>query len=132
MSDTPNEKRKIGRPTKYKPEYCQQLIEHMSEGFSFESFAANVGTSRDVLYDWAKANIDFADAKKQGHDLSLKWWEGVIRAGVCGKIKGFSAAMAIFAMKNKHGWRDVQEIEQHSTQKLEILIDDKRAENYAL
>lgn len=122
----------MGRPSKYKPEFCQQLIAHMAEGFSFESFAANIGTCRDVLYNWCKEYPDFLDAKKRGHDLSLKWWENIIRAGIVGKIKGFSASMAIFAMKNKHGWRDVQEIHEHSTQTLEILIDDARTENYAL
>ena len=38
MFTADKERNPVGRPTKYKPEYCEMLIEHMSEGLSFESF----------------------------------------------------------------------------------------------
>ena len=35
----PAPKRSGGHPTKYQPEYCETLIEHLGAGYSFESFA---------------------------------------------------------------------------------------------
>lgn len=106
-----------GQPTKYRHEYCEQLIKHMSEGLSFESFAGTIGTHRDTLYEWCKVHEKFSDAKKQGRDISLLWWEKIGRAAVAGKVAGFSAAAWIFSMKNKHMWVD----------KTESIIDDRRA-----
>ncbi len=53
---------KMGRPTEYRPEYCQQLITHMAKGGSFESFGADANCHRGTLYDWEAAHPDFADA----------------------------------------------------------------------
>lgn len=52
-----------GRPTLYRPEYCEQLIAHRKQGLSFESFAAVVGVGRNTLYEWEKAHEEFRDAK---------------------------------------------------------------------
>lgn len=64
-----------GRPTKYKPEYCMQLMQHLKLGRSFDSFAAEILVNPDTLYEWAKTNRDFSEAKKIGETLSLKYWE---------------------------------------------------------
>lgn len=53
----------IGRPTRYKKEFCEQLINHMAQGLSFDTFAGVVGVSRDSLYEWAKKFKEFSDAK---------------------------------------------------------------------
>jgi hypothetical protein len=41
-----------GRPTTYKPEYCDAVIEHMAEGASLTSFAASVGAARSTINEW--------------------------------------------------------------------------------
>jgi transposase len=94
-----------GQPTKYRPEYCEQLIEHMRQLHSFESFAANIGTHRDTLYAWCKEHPEFSDAKKQGRAVMLKGMENVGKGLFTGKIKGNVSAW-IFYMKNTTGWRD--------------------------
>ena len=101
----------FGRPTKYKPEFCSMLVKHFAEGYSFESFGAIADCCFDTLHEWVKVYPDFSDAKKQGKPKSLYWWETVGRGGVTGKLKGFNTATWIFNMKNRHGWRDVQEID---------------------
>ena len=88
-----------GRPTKYKPEYCTMLIEHMSSGLSFESFGANVDVCEDTLYEWAKVYPEFSEAKKIARIQCLKFWERIGIAGMSGKIKGFNAAIWIYNMK---------------------------------
>lgn len=104
---TEKTRRSPGQPTKYKAKYCQMLIDHMAKGFSFESFAAEIGTHRDTLYEWTKKHERFSDAHKSGQDQCRKWWERAGHAGMMGKVKNFNASVWIFSMKNRHGWRDM-------------------------
>jgi hypothetical protein len=95
-----------GRPTDYRKEYCELLIEHMGNGLSFESFAAVVNASKQTLYDWAEANPEFLDSKNIAFERSRLFWE---RVGIDIAVKGEGNATAyIFNMKNrfKQEWRD--------------------------
>lgn len=103
---------KWGQPTKYKPEYCDMLIAHMKSGLSFESFSAEIGVHRETLYEWVHAQPAFSDAKKVAYDLNLGFWEKQGVQGLWGdKTLTFNSAVWIFNMKNRHKWRDRQEIE---------------------
>jgi hypothetical protein len=99
-----------GRPSKYKKEYCEQLLEHGKKGLSLETFAGQIGVDRDTLKEWAKKHKEFSAAKKKFEDLSQFVWEQYGIAGMVGKIKGFNAAVWIFNMKNRFSWRDKREI----------------------
>lgn len=99
-----------GRPTDYDPAYCQLVIEHGARGMSFETFGPSVGVHRSTLYAWCDKHPEFQDARKQCQDARAEWWEGVLRAGVLGEIQNFSAAAAIFALKQQ-GWQDKQQLE---------------------
>jgi len=112
---------KRGRPTHYKPEYCEALIEHMAEGKSFESFGADIDCHRQTLYDWCNKHADFAYAKKVGSEKSWKWWEKLVIDQATGKIDG-NATMIIFALKNRFGWHDKQEV-QHTHQLKPSIIE---------
>lgn len=97
----------LGRPSKYDEKYCEMLVDHMAEGYSFESFAAVIDVNRDTLYEWAKVHPVFSDAKKRGFDQSLFVWEKFGIAGLWGsKDSSFNAAVWIFNMKNRHNWKD--------------------------
>lgn len=74
MSDKNN---KGGRPTEYKPEYCDVVIEKMAKGWSKTACAGFIGISRQTLYDWEKANAEFLDAIQIGESLSRVFWEGL-------------------------------------------------------
>lgn len=117
-----------GQPTKYKEEYCQLLIDHMAEGYSFESFAGEVRVDRDTLYEWEKVQKDFSDAKKQGRALQLKANEKLIRD--IAKFGDGNATAAIFILKNCHPkeWRDRRELELQSPKHMtkEELIQEAK------
>lgn len=100
-----------GRPTKYKPEFCEMLIKHMTRGLSFESFAGQCDTHFDSLYEWCKKYPEFSEAKKIGTAKSREVWEMIGINGAVGKIKGFNVVAWIFNMKNRFGWRDQPDIE---------------------
>jgi hypothetical protein len=95
-----------GRPTLYKPEYCQLIVDHMKEGNSVTSFAALVGVVKDTIYEWFKRYPEFADAFKKAKELEELWYEKAGKASMVGKIPNFNSAVYIFHMKNKFGWRD--------------------------
>lgn len=101
----PTEKRHAGQPTKYKPEYCDMLIKHMSKGFSYESFAGVVDVDRDTLYAWEKVQPQFSDSKKKAFAKCMLFWEN---KGILGQDfgKDFNAAVWCFNMKNRFGWKD--------------------------
>lgn len=103
-----------GRPTKYDPKYCQELIEHMKEGYSYESFAGRLGVARSTLYEWEKHHPEFSDTKKTAIELSLYHWEKVGKEGMFmgGKDNPFQASIWVFNMKNRFGWADRKEVDQ--------------------
>lgn len=104
QKSTTRKKRPIGRPDTYRKEYCEMLIAHMAEGYSFESFAANIRSYHEIMYDWCERHPDFLQAKKIGHDLSRKYYEQIGKGLTLGKIPGGSVASWIFIMKNRFSW----------------------------
>lgn len=98
-----------GRPTKYDPAMCQELIDFMAQGYSKEATAAKLGIAKDTLYAWDKKHTEFSDAIKEGEIKSLLFWEKTGMAGMLGKLPGFNSTAWIFNMKNRHKWADKQE-----------------------
>jgi hypothetical protein len=111
-----------GRPTKYKPEYAAMILEHLSGGLSVESFGGIVGVSRASIYQWEIDFPEFSDSIKAGREASYLFWERLGRAAGTGKIPGFNAAVWIFTMKNRFGWRDKTEVEHSGSMTLEQLV----------
>ena len=86
------------------------LIDHMAKGLSFESFAADCNTTKKTLYNWTELFPEFLNAKKRGEEKCRRWWETLGTNLAAGKKKG-NAAVYIFNMKNRFGWRDKIETE---------------------
>lgn len=101
---------RVGRPSKYKPEYCQMLISHMAQGLSFESFAAVIKVNRDTLYEWEKIYPEFSDTKKEALEQCLLFWENLGIKNIINMPEGGSlnSAVWVFNMKNRFKWRDKQ------------------------
>ena len=96
--------------SKYRPEFDALLRAHLSEGYSFGAFAKIAQVNQDTLYKWVKLFPSFREAKEEGTQCGLFFWEGMGIAGAAGKVKNFNVAAWIFNMKNRFGWRDRQEI----------------------
>lgn len=124
----------MARPSKYKKEYCEKLIEHIASGLSFESFAGVVSVTRDCLYKWTEKYPEFLYSKRIAEAKGLLFWEKIGRAGTLGqldKITGksggkFNHISWIFLMKNRFGWRDhVQVSESNSGEVKKIEVSYK-------
>ena len=115
---------RAGRPTKYKEEYCQKLIEHMAEGYSFDSFAGIVEVNIDTLYEWAKVHKDFSDAKNIGTAKSMAWWEKIGRMGMINEIPFFNDRIWRLNMINRFRsqWADGTKNENNDKVKTEIVV----------
>lgn len=102
-------KKKTGRPSDYRPEYCDLLRKHMAKGLSFEAFGGVVDACRQTLYTWCKEHPEFLDTKRRGTLKGQLFWE---EAGIAGLWHGgeggqnFNSSVWIFNMKNRFGWRD--------------------------
>jgi transposase len=92
--------------SKYKPEYCQKLIDHMSEGDSFESFAVRVDVSRGTLYEWLKVHPDFFNAKEKASERCEKWWVDLGKRHAQDSVAGYT-----FMMKARFGWKETSAVE---------------------
>lgn len=108
------------RPSKYKAQYCGQLIDHMAGGLSFESFAGVIEVGRATVYRWLDDYEDFRDAKEKGEAKSLLFWERMGVDGSCGRIKGFNAMSYQFNKKNRFNWKDKQEVSGPNNEPVQI------------
>lgn len=64
-----------GRPTKYLPEYCDQVNAHMADGASLTSFAAEIDVARATINLWMAAQPEFMEACARAKAKSAAWWE---------------------------------------------------------
>ena len=97
-----------GRPTKYKPKYCEIAIELGGRGLSRTHIACEFGTTKDVLADWEQSYPEFSSAMGIARELSEKWW---IDKGTEGMLAGpgsFNAAIwsRSMAARFPETWRE--------------------------
>lgn len=142
------EQPEAGQPTKYKPEYCQQLIDYFSiepleiireqeitdtEGGKyisrrlpqrfpwFEGFARKIGVHRNTLKNWCAEHPEFAEAYETAKDLQREF---LVDIGLSGAT---SASFAIFTMKNVCDWRDERDLKLKKAKEGDIDDDELKA-----
>lgn len=96
-----------GRPSKYDPSYCEMVIEHMKEGASLTSFAAEIDVCRDTISEWASVHPEFSVAVKRAKAKCAAWWEKTNRTLASSGMG--NATACVFGLKNMAAddWRDV-------------------------
>lgn len=125
IGKTKGSKSTMGRPSKYKPEYCELLLKHGKEGYSFESFPAAIYefdgslVSPDTCYEWSIVHEDFSLIKKVFYSLSRLFWERLSISGASGDIENYSASTVIFLFKSRFGLKDGSEVSKARSSKIE-------------
>jgi len=107
-------KRPVGRPTAYRPEMCEQMVEAMAGGLSAEAAAAKIGIGARTLFTWQQQHPQFQQAVQEGRHQALLFWEQ--RAIAVAHGKPGNAQLITLALKNRSraasGWHhDVQKTE---------------------
>lgn len=98
-----------GRPSKYDPRYCDEVISLMSEGLSLTAFAGSILVARSTINEWMAAHPQFSEAVKIGQSArTLKLEKDLLTMS-----EGPRVTSRIFALKNAapEEWRDKQDIE---------------------
>jgi len=98
-----------GRPSVYKDEYCERVIEWMSRGYSVTACAGLIGISRETFYAWQRDHAEFAECVGIGQAKRVLFQENRM---LHPKDK-LDLTAAIFAAKctGDPSWREKQEIE---------------------
>ena len=113
----------FGRPTLYKPEYCEAVIAFMADGYDLTAFAGSIDVCRETLYVWMEAHKDFFDAVKiarckRSFALQRKLLNTKIGVGV---------TAAIFGLKNAEPeeWQDRYNTVTDVNVRIEKLSDEQ-------
>lgn len=142
-TEEPKQKHAGGRPTKYDPKYCQEIIDYFSidpyreievsrknakgekwfesklipsDPPTFAGFAVSIDVNQHTLMNWANQHEEFLEAHKKAKDLQEHYF-------IVNGTLGLSApAFTIFAMKNVCGWRDRQEVEHSADESFRVLV----------
>jgi hypothetical protein len=113
----------FGRPTEYRPEYCQSVIEVMGEGYDLTGFAGTVSVARETVYRWMEAHEDFRHAVNIGRSKRLF----ALQRKLLNTQIGVGVTAAIFALKNAdpENWQDRYNTEATVTHRLEHVSDER-------
>lgn len=65
----------FGRPTKYRPEICEKVIEWGRLGKSKAWIASELDIARSTLDEWCATFPDFSEAITRAHTHAQRWWE---------------------------------------------------------
>jgi hypothetical protein len=107
---------KCGRPTSYRPEFCERIVVLMAEGRSLDGCASILGVHPDSLYEWQKKFPEFSDAVRAGRAAATTFWENRLLDVARG---GSGNAQAIqWALRNRSkaasGWHNDTQRLEHS------------------
>lgn len=80
-----------GRPTDYRPEYCDKVIEWGKQGKSKTWIASEIGVTRETLYEWERVHPEFSDAMARAKVFEQRWWEDAGQDGM--KLQGFGQSI---------------------------------------
>ena len=113
----------LGRPTLYRPEYCQLAIERMGKGLSLTAFAGTIGVSKHADYEWTRVHADFDDAMSRARPARTLWLEQKLLRS----RKGAETTAAIFALRNAapDEWHDIKHTTHDHNVRVEQLSDDQ-------
>lgn len=107
-----------GRPTVYKPEYCEQVIELGKEGRSIRAIAVRIGHCYRTIYTWMEKHPEFLHAVKKSQDYALDFFEEKLISMAEGTHKRNTEAGAIyFTLKSR--------FKQIYSERVEIAADVK-------
>ena len=99
---------KIGRPTKYDPEYGERIIAKMSEGYSLVAAAADVDVGRSTVYRWIDEHPEFAKLI----ELAKAKRQAILERTLLEATTSPVVTSRIFALKNASpDWREKTEVD---------------------
>ena len=96
-----------GRPTDYRPEFCEIVIEKMKVGAAIKELPFYLDVCLDTINEWRKVHPQFSAAIKTGQSYSEAVWMIQGRENI--PNKEFNSTLWYMNMKNRFGWKDNKE-----------------------
>lgn len=117
----------VGRPTKYCPSMCDDVVRVMRDGGSIAEVCAELGIIRDTFHIWREIHPEFSDSVKEGLDLSEAFWNRLGQDGATGANRNANATFWIFNMKNRFDWSDRRDVNNTGETTINVItgIDRK-------
>lgn len=103
-----------GRPSKYSKDYCEDVIAFMSQGGCLTEYAAEIGVSRDTVYEWASKHKEFSDALTHAKQVGEAYWLKRLRTDLMGS-KDCNAPLVKLYLANRFGMSDKSEVKTDHT-----------------
>lgn len=83
----------VGRPTDYKPEFCELVYEMGKQGKSEAEMAAEIGVTRKTLKNWESEHPEFFYWFAVARECSQAWWESLAQNQMLTPTPGFSSGL---------------------------------------
>lgn len=96
----------MGRPTDYKPEFCELAIEYLRKGKSRTQLCSKLDIAKSTLQLWEKIHSDFSAAIERGLAHSEAKWE--LRGERNLKNNKYNTKMYELQVRNRFGWNTNQ------------------------
>lgn len=87
-----------GQPTKYRPEYCETIVELGRMGYSKARMAAHFDVAKATIDNWADQHPEFLNALSRARTYAQCWWEREAQEGL--KNREFNASLWDRSMKS--------------------------------
>jgi len=122
------EDNKVGRPTDYKPEYCQKAEEYLktvgreqTQLPMVEGFAVYLGVSKKTLYNWSKEHKEFLHALGE---IKLAQLLQLVNDGIYGG-KEVNATIVKLLLQNNHGMKERKDVTSKDKQLPHPIYDGR-------
>lgn len=112
-------KKPVGRPSKYKKEYCSIPPRLAKQGKFIVHIAVAIGVHQDTLYEWAKVHPEFSEALRKAKAIAHAWHlNKMLRATTTTE---FNVSKWFLAACFDHS--EVQKIEQEVNQRIKSVVE---------
>lgn len=104
-----------GRPSKYDPAYCDAVVEHLKDGASLTSFAAEIDVARSTIGEWMTEHPEFSAACARAKAKCAAWWEKTNRTLASTGMGNQGACKLGLTNMAAEDWREKIETEHSGT-----------------
>lgn len=105
-----NDKRRVGRPTAYRPQFGERVLRWGAAGKSKTWMAAELGVTPGTLRGWTRAHPEFADRLALAMQLSQAFWEDLGQEGLRSRVFHASAWLRSMAARFPENWRESKKV----------------------
>ena len=98
-----------GRPTDYKPEYCESVVKWGKLGKSKAWLCAELMIVDQTMRNWCEQHPAFLEAMELSQKLSQQWWEDTGQNGMLSKSIDSSIYSRSMGARFPADWREKSE-----------------------